>query len=97
MMRAGDLFMERGKHALAKDWYAKAALLVKDDPPHPTQAVLFESMGRIYWKIEENIPDAILWYTRARDSFSAMKNQMGYDHMTAVLNKLRGVEKHSSY
>ena len=97
MMRAGDLFMERGKHALAKDWYAKAALLVKDDPPHPTQAVLFESMGRIYWKIEGNIPDAILWYTRARDSFSAMKNQMGYDHMTAVLNKLRGVEKHSSY
>ena len=93
MKRAGDLFLERGEHVAGKDWYAKATLLVKDLPPHPTLAVLFESMGRVYWKNEENIPDAILWYTRARDSFSALKNQMGYDHMTAVLNKLRGVEK----
>ena len=90
MSRAGDLFMERGKHVPAGDWYKKGVALVKDLPPHKTQSVLFESMGRIYWKIEENIPEAILWYTRARDSFSALENQMGYDHMTAVLNKLRG-------
>ena len=93
MKRAGDLFLERGEHVSAKDWYAKATLLVQDLPPHPTQAVLFESMGRICWKTEKNIPDAIRWYTLARDSFSALKNQMGYDHMTAVLNKLRGLEK----
>ncbi|MDA8561284.1 hypothetical protein N9L33_05715 [Nitrospinae bacterium] len=89
MSRVGDLFMERGKHVSAGDWYKKGVVLVKDLPPHKTQSVLFESMGRIYWKIEENIPEAILWYTRARDSFSALENQMGYDHMTAVLNKLR--------
>jgi hypothetical protein len=46
--------------------------------------------GAQIWTIEENIPEAILWYTLARDSFSALENQMGYDHMTAVLNKLRG-------
>jgi tetratricopeptide (TPR) repeat protein len=93
MKRAGDLFLERGEHVSAKDWYLKAVLQVQDLPPHPTQAVLFESIGRVYWKTEENIPDAIRWYTRARDSFSALKNQMGYDHMTAVLNKLRDLEK----
>ena len=90
MSRAGDLFIERGKYVPAGDWYKKGVALVKDLPPHKTQSVLFESMGRIYWKIEENIPEAILWYTRARDSFSALENQMGYDHMTAVINKLRG-------
>lgn len=90
MGRAGDLFMERGEHVSAGNWYKKAVALVKDLPPHKTQAVLFENMGRIYWKIEDDIPEAILWYTRARDSFSELKNQMGYDHMTAVLNKLRG-------
>ncbi len=90
MSRAGDLFMERGMHVPAGGWYKKGVALVKDLPPHKTQSVLFESMGRIYWKIEENIPEAILWYTRARDSFSALENQMGYDHMTTVLNKLRG-------
>ena len=90
MNRAGDLFMERGEHAPAVSWYKKGVELVKDLPPHQIQAVLFESMGRIYWKVEGNIPEAILWYTRARDSFSALENQMGYDHMAAVLNKLRG-------
>ena len=90
MSRAGDLFMERGEYARARKWYTKGLILVQDLPPHQTQAVLFESMGRIYWKTEENIPEAILWYTRARDSFSALENQMGYDHMTAALNKLRG-------
>lgn len=92
MNRAGDLFMERGEHTPAKGWYKKGVALVQDMPPHQIQAVLFESIGRIYWKTEENIPEAILWYTRARDSFSALKNQMGYDHMTAVLNKIRGGE-----
>jgi hypothetical protein len=90
MSRAGDLFMERGQPVPAGDWYKKGVALVKDLPPHKTQSILFESMGRMYWKIEGNIPEAILWYTRARDSFSALENQMGYDHMTAVLNKLRG-------
>ncbi len=90
MNRVGDLFMERGEHAPAGDWYKKGVELVQDVPPHQIQAVLFENMGRIYWKKEENIPEAILWYTRARDTFSALENQMGYDHMTAVLNKLRG-------
>jgi tetratricopeptide (TPR) repeat protein len=89
MNRAGDLFMERGKHVPAANWYKKGVALVKDLPPHKTQAVLFESMGRIYWKIEENIPEAIHWYTLARDSFSALENQRGYDYMTTVLNKLR--------
>ncbi len=90
MNSAGDLFMERGEHASAEGWYKKGVELVKDLPSHQIQAVLFESMGRIYWKIKENIPEAIIWYTRARDSFSDLENQMGYDHMTAVLNKLRG-------
>jgi hypothetical protein len=64
--------------------------LVQDLPPDKIQAVLFENIGQIYWKMEENIPEAIIWYTRARDTFSALENRMGYDHMTAVLNNLRG-------
>ena len=90
MNHAGDLFMERGDNASAGTWYKKGVELIKDIPPHQNQALLFENMGRFYWKTEENIPEAIVWYTRTRDVFSALENQMGYDHMTAVLNKLRG-------
>lgn len=90
MKDTGDLYMERGESASAKDWYKKGVALVQDLPPDKIQAVLFENIGRIYWKMEENIPEAIIWYTRARDTFSALENQMGYDHMTAVLNNLRG-------
>lgn len=90
MNHAGDLFMERGEPAPAGVWYKKGVTLIIDHSPHQTQALLFENMGHYYWKSEGNVPEAIQWYTRARDTFSALENQMGYDHMTAVLNKLRG-------
>jgi tetratricopeptide (TPR) repeat protein len=90
MNHAGDLFMERGENVAAGAWYKKGVELVKDLPAHQTQALLFENIGRFYWKTEKNIPQAIIWYTRARDTFSTLENQMGYDHMSAVLNKLRG-------
>ena len=89
MSHAGDLLLERGDNAGAGVWYKKGVELVKEGPPHQNQALLFENMGRFYWKTEENIPEAIVWYTRTRDVFSALENQMGYDHISAVLNQLR--------
>ncbi len=89
MNHAGDLFMERGDDATAEVWYRKGVALVKEGPPHQNQALLFENMGRFYWKTKEDIPEAIIWYTHTRDVFSALENQMGYDHISAVLNQLR--------
>ena len=89
MSHAGDLLLERGDNAGAGVWYKKGVELVKEGPPHQNQALLFENMGRFYWKTEENIPEAIVWYTRTRDVFSALENQMGYDHISAVLHQLR--------
>lgn len=88
MNHIGDLFMGQGDNAAAGAWYKKGAELVQENPPHQNQALLFENMGRFYWKTEENIPEAIVWYTRARNVFSALENQMGYDHISAVLNQL---------
>ena len=93
MSHAGDLLMERGDNTAAGVWYKKGVELVKEGPPHQNQALLFENMGRFYWKTEKNIPEAIVWYTHTRDVFSALENQMGYDHISAVLNQLR---QHSS-
>jgi tetratricopeptide (TPR) repeat protein len=90
MNHAGDLLMEQGDTTSAGTWYKKGVELVKEEAPNKNQALLYENMGRFYWKTEKNIPEAIVWYTRARDTFSALENQMGYDHMSAVLNKLRG-------
>jgi len=90
MNHAGDLLMEQGKTVLAGSWYKKGVDLVKEGEPSKDQALLFENLGRFYWKTEKNTPQAIIWYTRARDTFSSLQNQMGYDHMSAVLNKLRG-------
>ena len=90
MNHAGDLLMEQADTVSAGEWYKKGVQLLKDTPPDKIQAQLFENMGRFYWKTEDDIPEAIVWYTRARDTFSSLENQMGYDHMSAVLNKLRG-------
>ena len=90
MNHVGDLLMEQDDKASAGAWYKKGVALVNEGAPSKNQALLFENLGRFYWKTEENIPEAIVWYTRARDTFSSLQNQMGYDHMSAVLNKLRG-------
>jgi tetratricopeptide (TPR) repeat protein len=89
MNHAGDLSTEQGDTVSAEAWYKKGVQRVIDLAPNPDQALLYENMGRFYWKTEENLSEAIIWYTRARDTFSALENQLGYDHITAVLNKLR--------
>ena len=90
MNHAGDLYMESGETDSAGTWYRKGVELVKEVPPHQTQAFLFENMGKFYWKTEGNISSAIIWYTRSRDTFAALENQIGYDHTSAALSKLRG-------
>lgn len=93
MNLAGDLYMERKIFAPAGDWYKKGWELVKNDPPHLIKALLLENRGHYFWKTK-NIPEAIAQFTQARDTFSALNNQMGYEHMSAVLNKLRGGQSH---
>ena len=93
MNLAGDLYMEREDFPPAGNWYKKGLDLVKNDPPHLIKALLLENMGHYFWKTE-NVPEAIVQFTRARDTFSALENQMGYDHISAVLNKLRTGQSH---
>ena len=93
MNLAGDLYMERKIFSLAGAWYKKGLELVKNDPPHIVKALVLENMGHYFWKTE-NIPEAIAHFTQAQDTFSSLNNQMGYEHMSAVLNKLRGGQSH---
>ena len=94
MNLAGDLYMERKNFPSAGNWYKKGLELVRNDPPHLIKALLLENMGHYFWKTN-NVPEAILQFTQARDTFSALKNQMGYDHMSAVLNKLQTGQSHT--
>ena len=88
MSLAGDLHMERGNFSPAGVWYKKGLGLIKNDPPHLTKALLLENLGHYFWKTE-NIPEAIVQFTESRETFAALENQMGYEHINAVLNKLR--------
>ena len=93
MNLAGDLYMERKIFSLAGAWYKKGLELIKNDPPHIVKALVLENMGHYFWKTE-NISEAIAHFTQARDTFSALNNQMGYEHMSAVIKKLRGGQSH---
>ena len=88
MNLAGDLYMERGDLSPAGVWYKKGLALIKNHPPHITKALLLENLGHYFWKTEE-IPEAIVQFTESRENFAALENQMGYEHINAVLNKLR--------
>ena len=73
MNLAGDLYMERGIFPPAGTWYKKGLELVKNDPPHIVKALVLENIGHYFWKTE-NIPEAIVHFTQARDTFSSLKN-----------------------
>jgi tetratricopeptide (TPR) repeat protein len=88
MNLAGDLYMERGDFLPAGVWYKKGLALIKNDPPHITKALLLENLGHYFWKTEE-ISEAIARFTESRATFAALENQMGYEHINAVLNILR--------
>lgn len=88
MSLAGDLYMERGHFSPAGIWYKKGLALIKSDPPHIIKALLLENLGHYFWKTE-NIPEAIVQFTESRETFAALENQMGYEHINAVLNNLR--------
>ena len=53
-----------------------------------TKALLLENLGNYFWKTE-NIPKAIVQFTESRETFAALENQMGYEHISAVLDNLR--------
>jgi len=88
MSLAGDLYMEREIFPSAGAWYRKGLALIKNDPPHMTKALLLENLGNYFWKTE-NIPKAIVQFTESRETFAALENQMGYEHISAVLDNLR--------
>ena len=88
MNLAGDLYMERGDFSPAGAWYKKGLALIKNDPPNLTKALLLENLVHYFWKTK-NIPEAIVQFTESRETFAALENQMGYEHINAVLNQLR--------
>ncbi|MFQ5451624.1 MAG: tetratricopeptide repeat protein [Nitrospinaceae bacterium] len=88
LKHVGDLQLALGHEDSAGEWYEKAGQAIEGAQPHRDKAKVYESIGQYYWKIE-NIPQAIGHFTHAQETFAALKDQMGYDHVTKVLGILK--------
>jgi len=91
----GELYKDLKRFELAGEWYQKAGLAIKDAPPHRDQAMIYESIGRYHWD-RDNLPEATRNFLTAQEIFVAIKDRMGYDHITNVLALLKRKNKSSS-
>jgi tetratricopeptide (TPR) repeat protein len=91
----GDLYMDQKRFELAGEWYQKAGVAVKDAKPHREQATVYESIGRYHWD-QNDLDQAVENFLKAQKIFVAIKDQMGYDHITNVLALLKRKSKSSS-
>lgn len=87
MKGLGDLHGSLERPDLANEWYQKALHVFEDREPHLVLALVQEALGQLNWKAKK-IPEAIQYFTQARNTFAVVKNPMGFDHMNNVLNRL---------
>ncbi len=90
----GDLYVEQKRFESAGEWYRKAGLAIKDADPHREQAWVFESIGRYHWD-RDDLPRALENFLKAQEVFVAIKDQMGYDHLTNVIALVKRKSKSS--
>ncbi len=93
----GDLYMGLKQMSPAKEWYQKAQTAIEHAPVHKDRAKVYEAIGQFYWKTED-LPLALENFGHAQETFAALKDQMGYDHITnviAVIKKKKAPATHS--
>lgn len=83
----GDLYIKSEDLNAAEKWYGKA-LAAKGENPHMVLGRVQEAMGQLYWKVDK-IPQAIGSFKQARETFVAIKYQLGYEHMNNVIKRLQ--------
>lgn len=92
LMQVGDLYMDLEQFVEAKKWYQKSGRAVKNAAPHRDLAKVYESIGQFFWKTDD-LTEAEKNFAQAQETFAALKDQMGYDHMTRILAILKKKRK----
>ena len=91
----GGLYMDQKRFELAGEWYRKAGAAIKDAKPNREQATVYEAIGRYHWD-RNNLDQARENFLLTQKIFVAIKDQMGYDHITYILALLKRKSKSSS-
>ena len=88
LKQVGNLYRDLGQMETASQWYEKSGQAVKNAFPHRELAKIFESIGQFYWKTD-NLLLAQENFSQAQETFAAIKDQMGYDHVTRILAMIK--------
>jgi tetratricopeptide (TPR) repeat protein len=82
-----DLHMKLENFKEAEKRYSESLDLLKNGKANRVMGSIHEGMGHMYWKANR-ISMAIDSFTHARDTFAALRYNLGVEHMTHVLNRL---------
>ncbi len=84
----GDMFMGLNEIVESEKWYKQALEILKKEKPNRVLGAVHEGMGHLYWKADK-ITQAVNSFTLARDTFGTLNYNLGYDHMTNVIDRLQ--------
>ncbi|MDH5763803.1 MAG: tetratricopeptide repeat protein [Nitrospinota bacterium] len=85
-----DLHMKNENFQKAEKRYSESLGLLKDGDANRVLGSVHEGMGHMYWKANQ-IPKAIDSFTHAQETYAALHYNLGVEHMTSVLNRLKRV------
>lgn len=85
-----DMHMKKDHFKDAEKWYSQSLGILKNGKPNRVLGSVHEGMGHLYWK-SNRIPKAIDSFTQAQETYGALNYNLGAEHMTSVLNRLRKI------
>ncbi len=85
-----DMHMKMEHFNDAEKWYSQSLGILKNGKPNRVLGSVHEGMGHLYWK-SNRIPKAINSFTHAQETYGALNYNLGEEHMTNVLNRLKKI------
>ncbi len=87
LKKIGDMYIELNQGETGASWYKKALVEINKEPASLILAQIEESLGRYYWGLKDK-PKAIEFITAAKKTFRSLGHQMGFEHMSHILDIL---------
>lgn len=88
LMEIGEIYRKTDRFDTAEEWYQKSLKALHASKINRVLGRVQEARGHNYWA-NEQLPQAIDAFTQAHNTYSQLNYQMGAEHISHVLDRLK--------
>lgn len=92
LIEIGEIHRKVQRFKRAEEWYQKSLLALAGTGPNRVFGRVYEARGHNHWQ-SQDIPRAIEAFSQARKTYAALNYQLGIQHMSNVLERLRNGDR----